>query len=73
MKNIKSFFIYAWIISQIIVVVYLWAVLVYTAFTGADISKALNWEWWVFLFMLDLWTGKFLKELLGKKTKTSEQ
>ena len=73
MKNIKSFFIYAWIISQIIVIVYLWGVLVYTAITGMELNKAIHWEWWTFLFMLDLWSAKFLKELPGRKPETSEQ
>jgi len=73
MKNIKSFFIYAWIISQIIVIVYLLGILLYTAFTGMEIGKAIHWEWWTFLFMLDLWSAKFLKGLPDRKTKTSEQ
>ena len=73
MKNIKSFFIYAWIISQILVIVYLWSVLVYTACTGMELSKAIQWEWWAFLFMLDLWSAKFIKDLPTKKPKTSEQ
>lgn len=73
MKNIKYFFIYAWIILQIIVIVYLWSVLAYTAFTGMEINKAIQWEWWTFLFMLDLWSAKFIKDLPSKKPKTSEQ
>ena len=73
MKNIKSFFIYAWIISQVFVMVSLWSVLIYTACTGTELSKAIDWQWWVFLFMLDLWSAKFIKDLPAKKPKTSEQ
>jgi hypothetical protein len=67
MKHIKSFFIYSWIFTQVIVIIYLWSILLYTAFTGTEIGKVIHWEWWTFLFMLDLWSAKFLKELPSKK------
>jgi len=68
MKNIKSFFIYAWIFTQVFVIIYLWSIMLYTAVTGIELSKYIKWDWWIFLFMLDLWSAKFLKELADRKT-----
>ena len=61
MNKIKKAAIYAWIALQVLILVYLWGALMYSAFTLTPIESIVNWHWWVFLFALDLWTYKAIK------------
>jgi hypothetical protein len=63
MNKFKSIIIYTWVALQVFVLLYLWGILLYAAFTSTPIEKLIHWQWWVFLFLLDLWTAKFFKEL----------
>jgi len=65
MKNIKKFFVGAFITIQVIALIYLWGLIIYCPFTHTPISNLIDWQWWIFFFTLDLWTAKFLAEKKG--------
>ncbi len=70
MSKLKKLAIGIWIGLQIFIIFYLWGIILYTAVTSKPIGEFLRWDWWVFLFMLDLWTAKFFADRreLSKKS-----
>jgi hypothetical protein len=63
MNKFKKIAIYTWIAVQVVIMIWLWGILLYTAFTNQNLPGFIHWEWWVFFFTLDLWSAKFYKEL----------
>jgi hypothetical protein len=72
MSKFKQILIWIWIALQVLTILLLWGVAVFTAVTGKPIGEIIRWEWWVFIFTLDLWTAKFFAERGVKPSKKPE-
>jgi len=58
----KKFLIIGWVAFQVIIVVYLWVCLGISIFTSNHITEIIDYNWWLFFFVLELWTTKWIKE-----------
>lgn len=66
MSKFKTIMLYTWIALQVLILIYLWGILIYTAITSTPIETIVHWHWWIFFFVLDLWSAKFFRELPKK-------
>lgn len=65
MKRIISIFLK---LLDLLIAVYLYIVLGYSAITGTEMSKIIDVDWWILLFVLSLTAENYLREPEGIKT-----
>ena len=52
--------IYLWftIIIYILIPIYLVGIAIYSAFTATPIESIINWSWWIFFMVTEMWIDK---------------
>jgi len=51
----KKFFNWFWIVVYIVIPIYFILILLYSLFSGVKITELLDYNWWLFFFVFEMW------------------
>lgn len=62
----KKFFNWFWIVVYIVIPIYFIFTLVYSMYSGIKITELLDYDWWLFFFVFEMWGMKVGKVRLDE-------
>jgi len=62
----KKFFNWFWIVVYIVIPIYFIFTLVYSMSSGIKITELLDYDWWLFFFVFEMWGMKVGKVRLDE-------
>jgi hypothetical protein len=60
----KKFYGYFSVVVYTILPIYFIGMLLVSLFSGYKVSQLISYEWWVFFFLLEIWTSTVVKSRL---------
>ena len=62
----KKFFNWFWIVVYIVIPIYFIFTLVYSMYSGIKITELLDYDWWLFFFVFEMWGMSIAKVRLDE-------
>ena len=54
----KKFFNWFWVVVYVLIPLYFLIILLYSVFAGVKITELINYDWWLFFFVFEMWGMK---------------
>ena len=51
----KKFFNWFWVVVYILIPLYFLIILLYSVFGGVKIAELIDYDWWLFFFVFEMW------------------
>ena len=51
----KKFFNWFWVVVYILIPLYFLIILLYSVFGGVKITEIIDYDWWLFFFVFEMW------------------